>query len=461
MSIFLPARIRLLLVGLLACIVATVWVGVASPGSAAPAPLRTGIGYQLPGGDFVGNYLTRAGVRVYCIDPGKRAPRSVSLTSIGRYRGMSRRTAAELSYALATWGNATTRAQAATVSQVVNAIVGHADAVRRRAAQLPHSVNSLVAARLHTVRARSGPYAVQLRASRVAATGQTATGSLGVLSGSRGGVPGVAVRLRGSSNVVLPAAVRTGRHGSASFRYTVTGPGPVRIDATATGLAPPRFTGSHPGSGQQRMVSWSATVSAAAHLGFEARLGALAHDYACTTTCNGRPETTLRACAVPSAYPSRLAFRAGPNVRSMDFPASTRTRCSSVALVLSDGDLVSAAWTFHGPHGWTRPVAASGAFTVDCPAVPAVQVALSYDCDQGTLAATVTAPAAHPVVLVIAGATTQRVMAGPGAVARFATAVRCGTVLTYTVQAGIQRGAGAWNYGPAALISTPGTPRQP
>jgi hypothetical protein len=458
-----PARIRLLLCSLLVLLGAAALSvgGAVSVGAAAPAPLRAGTGYRLPGGDFVGFYLTRSGAKVYCIDPGKRAPSSVSLTSIGRYPGMSQRTADELAYALSRWGNATSRTQAAAESQLVNTIVGHADAVRRRAHSLPGSVGSLVAAHLRIVRALHGPYTVSVRATRAAAPGQTTDGSTGVVSAAGHGVPGVAIALRGSGNVSLPAEVRTGSRGSVTFRYTVTGTGPVRIDATASGLTAPRFTGTHPAAGQQRMVTWSRPVGASAHTGFQARLGSFAHGYACTTTCTGHPRTTLRACAVPSAYPARLAFRAGSTTLPMDFPAATRTGCRTIAAVLTDGDQVTASWTFHGPHGWTAPMAAGGAFVVDCPPVPVVRVSLAYDCTQGSLTASVTAPAAHPAVLLVAGAATRRIDAGSGATAQFTVPVRCGTVQAYSVQAGVRRADGAWNYGPAARVSTPGAARQP
>ena len=466
MSILSPARFRpmfrLALCGLLALFAAAAVAGVeAPPGAAAPAALRRGAGYHLSGGDFVGYYLTRTGAKVFCIDPGLSAPASVSLTSIGRYPGMSQRTADELAYALSTWGNPTTRAQAAVESQLLNTIAGHADAVRRRAARLPRAVSSLVAAHLRTVRALSGPYAVGLRASRAASPGQVATGSATVVSAARVGVPGLVIQLHGSSNVVVPSAVRSDAHGSASFRYTVTGPGPVRIDATAGGLAPSRFTGTHPAAGQQRMVTWAHAAVASAHVGFQARLGAFSHSYACTTTCNGHPSTTLGACAAPSAYVSRLTFRTGASTRVLDFPASNRSRCRSFATVLGDRDQVTAGWTFLGRHGWTVPVAAAGAFVVDCPAVPVVRLALSYDCAQGSLTAEVTAPTTHPAVLVIAGAAARRLVAAAGGTARFTTAVQCAAVQTFMLQAGVQRAGGGWNYGPAARIDTPGAARQP
>ena len=463
MSIVSPARFRPLLWFVLtvvagALVAAT--VGLAPPGSAAPAALRPEAGYHLPGGDFAGFYVTRSGAKVYCIDPGKRAPSTVALRPITRYRGMTRRTADQLAYALSSWGNARTRAQAAAESQLVNTIVGNAAAVRRRSAGLPRAVRRTVAAHLRLVRARSGPYTLQVRA-RTAAPGQTATGTATLVSGTRVGVPGTVVRLRGSGNVAVPAAVRTGARGSASFRYTVTGAGPVRIDAGVSGLAPARFTGTHPAAGRQRMVTWAPAVSATAQLVFQARPGAFTHNYQCSTTCDGHPRTTLRACAAPSTYASRIVYRAGARAAALDFPAGTRTRCRSIVLVLIDQDRVTAAWMFHGPHGWTPQVAAAGTFVVDCPPVPPVEVSLRYDCTRGAFAAAVAGRPGHPVVLIVSGAAARRVPAGATDVARFTASVQCGTTQTYGVQAGVQRADGTWNYGPVARVVTPGAARQP
>ena len=434
---------------------------VAPPGAAAVAPLRHGSGYHLPAGEFVGYYLTRDGVKVFCIDPGKKAPTSVSLSTIARYPGMSKRTADELAYALSTWGDPTTKVQAAAESQLVNTVVGHAAAVRRRGTHLPRAVTTLVAAHLRSVRALAGPYTVLLRAPRAVGPGQVATGSVAVAAAGGRKVPGVIVRLQGSANVTVPAALRTGAGGSAAFRYTVTGPGTVRITATAGGLAPSRFTGTHPASGSQRMVTGAPATTASAHTGFEARPGAFTHTYACTTTCDGRPLATLRACSAAGGYPARLTYRWGAQSRVVDFPAAARGRCLTTSLVLADRDQVRAVWTYLGPHGWTAPVAAGGAFVVDCPAVPAVEVALSYDCAHASLAVSVTAPATHPAVLLVSGATVRRVGAPAGGTARFATTVPCGTPQTFTVRAGVQRSGGGWNYGSVARIGTPSAAGQP
>lgn len=462
MSIMSPARVRplfwFILIAVAAVVAAT--VGLAPPGSAAPAALRPGTGYHLRDGGFAGFYVTRSGTKVYCIDPGKRAPSSVTLRPVTRYRGMTQRTASQLSYALSTWGNARTRVQAATESQLVNTIVGNRAAVRRRSADLPRGVRQTVAAHLRLVRARSGPYIVRLRA-RAASPGRTATGTATLVSAAKTGIPGVVVRLRGSANVAVPAAVRTGAHGSASFRYTVIGTGPVRISAAVSGLAPQRFTGTHPAAGRQRMVTWARTVGASAQTGFQARLGAFAHSYRCSTACDGHPRTTLRACAAPSAYVSRMVYRVGAATTAVDFPAGPRTRCRSIVLVLADRDRVTAAWTFRGPHGWTPQVAAGGTFVVDCPPVPAVDVSVHFDCTRGAFAAAVTGRSGHPVVLIVSGAAARRVPAGVTGIARFDAPVQCGRSQTYRVQAGVQRADGSWNYGPVARVDTPGVARQP
>jgi hypothetical protein len=65
-------------------------------------------------------------------------------------------------------------------------------------------------------------------------------------------------------------------------------------------------------------------------------------------------------------------------------------------------------------------------------------------------------PSKHKMVLVIGGATTQRIYAKHGKTAIFTAHASCKSPRTYTWQAGVRRHNGKYNYGPKGSITTPG-----
>lgn len=434
---------------------------------AATNTLRAGLGYRVAGGDFVGYYLVGKN-KVYCLNPAKSVPRTVSLSSVSRYPGASTARSQQLAYALAQWGDARSRAAAAVQSQVLNTLAGNTKDVTRRSHGLPSSLSRTVAAHVAAAQRLHGPYTVRVSTPRALLPGQPAAiGSIQVSSAGGHGVPDVLVRLTHTTNSITPTVARTNSAGSARFAYSVTDIGQVRITATAGGLASTGLRVSHPHSFEQRMVGAQPAVAAHGSAAFRAAVSGFGNNYACTTTCDGRPVTTLSACAPASRYASRLAYQLGVTTLSVDFPAAGTRACRTRSLRLADGTRVTAAWAYRTPHGWSRPVAAPGAFTVDCPAAPAVTVAMTYDCTRasvtvalGRSSAAGSAPAAvntsrHRLVLVIGGAASARIYAEPGGRALYSASVACGSRAAYTVQAGVQRASGAYNYGPVASVITP------
>ncbi|MGI8679699.1 MAG: hypothetical protein ACR2LX_13660 [Jatrophihabitans sp.] len=433
---------------------------------AASSTLRAGLGHRVGGGDFVGYYVS-GGTKVYCLSPSKAVPRRVSLSSGARYPGISVGASRQLAYALSRWGDARSTYSAAIESQVVNTLAGNTQDVRRRAHSLSAAVNRTVAAHVSAARSQAGPYVVLLSTPKAVLPGQSAVGSVQVRTSSGHGVAGALVRLTHSANASVPAQVRTDARGVARVPYAVSDLGQVRIVATAIGLAATTLRISHPRASEQRMVSWGSRSAARGSSSFQARVSGFSNRYACTTACAGRPLTTLSACAPASRYVSRLVYRLGATALTADFPASSKPVCRTVSARPGDGTRVSAAWQYRTPHGWSRPVAAAGSFTVDCPAVPAVVATMTYDCTHAAVTIALGhanpdgswVPAVntsrHRFVLVVGGAKPTRVYARPGAGAVFTTAVACGSRTTYTMQAGVQRTNGAWNYGQIASVVTP------
>lgn len=438
-----------------------------SGATATSVPLRPGLGHRVAGGDFVGYYVTGAGTKVYCLNPRRAVPQGVSLRTISRYRGVSSTVSHELAYALATWGNARTAAQAAVESQVLNSLAGNTADVQRRGRGLPAKLRRQVSAHVRAARAFRGPYAVRVSTPTAVLPGQSATGSVRVRSAGGHWLPGVRITLQHSANASVPTAVRTNSHGVARFSYSVTDVGQVRVGATATDLTPTALRESRSRPHEQRMVGWAGRVSAHGAASFRKSVSGFSNSYACTTTCNGRPRTTLTACAPGSRYASRLVYDLGRGTLTVAYPASRTRRCATATAILRDGENVRAAWQFRTRHGWSSPVRATGSFTVDCPPAPSVAASVSYDCATARVTIALAQLSAsgswrplvnrtrHRMVLVVNGATSVRIFAEPGRSAVFTASAACGSHRVYSMQAGVQRANHRYNYGAVASLTTP------
>jgi hypothetical protein len=455
-----------IIVVLLACLLVGGLAAAPRAGAGSTA-LRAGLGYRLPGGDFVGFYLTSAGTKVYCLDPRKAEPSGIVLRPVHRYPGTTAAATAELAYALARWGDAGSAWSAAVESQVLNTLAGNTADVGRRAEVLAPSVAARVAVHVAAARRWHGPYSLHVRVARALGPGQSGHGTAWVVAATGQRVPGLTLDLTARAAAV-PARVHTGADGRARFRYSVTGAGEVRITATAVGLAGTSILASRPASYQQHMITGRPLMRTSGSTTFQRRPNAFAHRYACTTTCDGRPSVSLTGCAPPSRYPSRLEYLAGDHLHSVLFAASATRRCATITLTLRDGDRVTAAWRYRIGGGWSRAVPLPGAFTVDCPPVPAVAVALSYDCARAWVRIALADIGAagswtplvnhtrHRLMLIIGGAVNRHIAAGPGQSAIFTATADCSAPLTYTAQAAVQRSGGGYNYGPVAAVTTPG-----
>lgn len=436
-----------------------------APGPATARP-EAGLGYRLADDSLVG-YYQAGGAKIYCLSPGKRLPASVHLVERRDLGHLGAVGAHELAYALQRWGNARTAYQAAVESQVLNQIVGNDRDVRLRARQLPRSMNAVVRRHLALAQQFRGPYVVSVHAGRAVLPGQSGAGTVTVRSASGRLVPGVTVRLASSANAVVSARTSTGRSGTGTFGYRAIDVGEVHITAVAIGLPSTRFRANDPAPGEQRMVSWVHPTREHAALSFGRAPAGFANSYACTSVCDGRPRSTLRACAPASRVRSELVFHLGPQTRVLSFPSGRHRVCRALTTTLSDGWRISASWRFRTGHGWSRPVPAKGAFVVDCPPVPTVGATLSYDCTAATLHiglavrtadgswAPLVNTESRRMVLVIGGAERRRIVAEPGHTAAFTAQVSCADPTEYTARAGVQRADGRYNYGPVVSVATP------
>lgn len=418
--------------------------------------------------DFVGYYRALVAghwVKVYCVSPGRRAPTRISLRTVSRVPAKRAAITRQLAETLTAHGDARTAAQAEAVSQALNAEIGNGRAVARRARQLSRHVRELAERYVAEARARGGPYSLELHLPADPLPGQSSTGTA-TLRASGHGVAGAMVSLRHTTNVAMPAAVRTNASGRATFAYRTIGGGPVHVAAAAVG-APVTVRASRPGRRTQLMLTWSPRKTVHAVAAYQGTGPGFAHRYECSSDCDGHPLVTLTACAPASRDPSRLTYWFDGHSHRIAFDAARARACKAWQVVVADGVSVSATWQWRTAHGWTSPIPAGGWFVVDCPAAPPVAVTLAYDCTRATLTAVLGRQSngslvplrndtAHRMVLVVGGAVEGRYELAPGATATPHTyPLRCGSHATVTVRGGIQRGADTFNYGRITEVTTP------
>lgn len=451
--------------------VATVAVALSPAASAAsPAPsVRHGAGAVIAGGtDYVGQYRVTIGgktVDVYCINPTKREPGHLSLSRVTRVTGTSTTISREMAEVLAAHGQTNSKTHAEATSQALNYLAGNRKDVTRRSHYIAKSTQKLAMSYVAEARRLRGGYKVRVHLASAALPGQSGRGTVTVAAA--GGAKATTVHLSHGSNVATPRTVKTNSHGVGTFSYKTMAGGEVRVSASASGLAPTSLRMSHPAAGYQQMVAFQATTSAHASASYQGRVSGFSNSYQCTSQCNGHPPVKLRACAPASSFPSRITYAWKGGSKAVSFSASKRSTCSTVAVTLADGDRVTATWQYHTSKGWTHKVGAAGTFVVDCPAAPSVAVAMSFNCTTASVTAelgrqvngTLVAEhntTKHAMVLVVSGAVSGRYTLARGATATAHTwPVTCGSHATITVQGGVQRRSGSWNYGQPASVNTP------
>ncbi len=263
------------------------------------------------------------------------------------------------------------------------------------------------------------------------------------------------------------AGHRPDANGIARFDYAATDVGPIRISADALTLPATRILVNRPRPGRQHLVSWGLRHRASGVATSSARRGAFTTSYSCTSTCNGRPVVSLRACAPRGAAASRIRYRVGARLVLVRYPADAGPRCRSTRVRARDGDRITATWQFRTGAGWSHQVRAAGSITVDCPPAPAVAALVRYDCSRARVLVTLSDRGLrggwqplvnrgrHRLVLVIGGARSARVYAGPGQRAEFRASADCSSPVTYTMRGGVQRSDGSYNYGAQAAVTTP------
>jgi hypothetical protein len=465
------STLRPRVVGLLMAMVAAIGAVCLIPGAAdagTSSSVVPGRGRWIAGHtDFVGYYRALVGgrwVKVYCVSPARQVPSSVALHTVSRVPSTTIAKSRQLAEILWAHGNAGTALQAEAVSQALNTVIGNAESTARRASFLPSRVRDLAARYVAEAGRRHGPYRLGLHLPSSPLPGQSAVGSVtlrtpaGALSGR--------VRLRHTANVRTPVRVMVQATGVGRFRYQTVGGGAAHVAATAH-VSPTTLRMSHTDPSTQTLLTWSPAAVVHDYASYQGHGPRIRHRYACTNQCAGRPLVTLTACAPANTFASRITFWIGTAMHRIYFPAAAVTACASWRTAVPDATPVSGTWQYRAPDGWTSPLPAAGAFVVDCPAAPPVAVTISYDCTAATLSATLGTESGgvltalrnqsrHDMVLVLRGAITDRVT-----VPRAATApvrnypMACGRHAEVTVQGGVERASGGYNFGDPVAVSLP------
>jgi hypothetical protein len=417
--------------------------------------------------DFVGYYRANVDghwLKVYCVSPDRLVPVHITLHTVSSLPAASAATTRLLAETLSAHGDAQTASEAEAVSQALNEEVGNHDAVARRARYVSQRVRDLAARYVAEAHALLGPYRLRLRLPTSPLPGRSGTGSVTLHSAARG-VAGT-VTLRHTGNVTTPQIVRTDDNGRAVFRYRTTAGGAVHVRATAH-VAPTSVQASLADRSTQVMLTWTPRKLVRATATYQAHGPAFTHHYSCTNECDGQPRITLTACAPANPYPSRIIYWYAGRSHRIDFASADERTCATWRVPIADGVAVSATWRYRKPTGWTAPLPAAGAFTVDCPAAPRVAVLLSYDCHNARFAAVLGTQAngglqplrnssRHRMVLVIDGAVSGRYVVAQGSTASVhAFPITCGTHATVTVRGGVERTSGGYNYGQPATVTLP------
>ena len=285
--------------------------------SATPAHASTGLqirsslGYRVNHGrDFVGAYRLANGRLIYCIDPDYAEPHTVALSTKSRLPRLSPTATAEVSELLFAHGHATTKWQAAVVSQAANTLIGNKKAVARRAHLLPTSVGKRATLYVAEARRFHGPYRVRVSSRRPCC--RVSRRAARSACRRRGPASPAPVQF-GECGGLARRADRPARYGGVHDRGQRAGRGPHRRAGDESGADD--MLASDPKGRVQRMISWRPAVSNVASASFERRASGFAHSMVCSSTCNGHPVTTLRACVASSTQWQRVIYRYAGHVK--------------------------------------------------------------------------------------------------------------------------------------------------
>jgi hypothetical protein len=268
----------------------------AQPQAPAQVPAR-GHGLVIHG-DWFGYYVDN-GKKIWCLAPGLTLTQepfhlttNLPFVAVGTKKFVVGPTKSRwIAFVLSQWGDTSSNSVAAATRMALLEIVGDVPPGVNTSAKTP--IGGTAASEIRQAKAYYGPEKVALALRAKVLVGQVGTATVTIVAASHHGVPGVRVQLAGA-NAIVAKFVKTGRNGQATFTYTRTGAGPVKLVARAVGLPRNTMLASLPQPGEQLLVSSTGPAAATASITYQASPGGPTISYSCNSACSGRPLVTVK-----------------------------------------------------------------------------------------------------------------------------------------------------------------------
>jgi hypothetical protein len=363
----------------------------AQPQAPAQVPAR-GHGLVIRG-EWFGYYVDN-GKKIWCLAPGLKLTqgrfhltKNLPFVVVGNKTFVVGATKSRwIAFVLSQWGNTPSNNVAAATRMALLEIVGDVPPGINTSART--QIGGMAASEVRQAKAYYGPDKLGLAVRTRVLVGQTGMATVTAKAASRHGAPGITVQLAGA-NATVPKIVKTSGTGQATFTYTRTGTGPVKLTARAASLPPDTMLASLPRPGEQLLVSGTAPTSASASATYQAIPGSPAISYSCDSACDGHPPVTVKFCQPAGVAPaSDIVFDNAHAVSSVSFGRSAMATCKSVTVIVADTHVVTFGVRYSVSGKLSGVVPLPGRIIIDCPPWPAVSESVKCNCTNGTLTLT-------------------------------------------------------------------------
>jgi hypothetical protein len=366
-------------------------VAAANAQPQAPAQVPTRGDGLVISGEWFGYYVDN-GKKIWCLAPGLTLTQepfhlvtNLPYVVVGSKKFVVGATKSRwIAFILSQWGNASTNNLAAATRMALLEIVGDVPSGVSTSAKT--QIGGMAANEVSQAKARYGPDKLGLTLRTKVLVGQTGTATVTAMAATHHGAPGIAVRLAGA-NATVPKLVKTGGNGQATFTYTRTGAGPVKLVARAVGLPQNAMLASLPQPGEQLLVSGTGPTTATASSTYQASPGGPTTSYGCHSACGGLPPVTVTFCQPAGVAPaSDIVFDNGHAVGSASFGRSATATCKSVTVIVPDTHVVTFGVQYNIGGKLSGVVPLPGRIVIDCPPWPTVSETVTCNCTNGTMA---------------------------------------------------------------------------
>lgn len=410
--------------------------------------VKTGYGMKV-NGHWFGSYIND-GHMYYCVSPLLGLDRGQAASTVNIWSLVGTTKSYELEYVLSRWGNTTSKYGAAATYDALNRIVGTSMGTKAWASfrawerNAPPAVRKAAVARVDSAVLYHGPYRTTIKVTQQALVGQTGTAAITVVSATGHGF-NATVALR-ATNATIAKSVRT-HAGKATVHFNVTGTGTVKLASQAASLPAVSMLLSHPGSGQQLLLSWGPRANSnRAVTSYHKVTSRPSASYACTTDCAGNPVNTITKCKEAGSTIAQMLVYVNGKLRTYaNYPASKSTVCKTISTRIADTSHVVVYFRYNVSHKWTA-MAALLSYTVDCPPLPGITVTISCNCPSASLVFTLPVNGTkHLEEIVVNGK--QVATAKPGTSATYRVTVTRGHNSSFSYASGVQNANGSWHVG--------------